>query len=319
MAVAGCLAVLAVSGCKPSVAVADARDRATPGFARAISLEQVGKFDEAIKQYEQELLDHPRLFSAHLLLALLLHDHRQDYVAAVYHYQQYLKLRPGGEKDQMIEGRVRLAEQLLAAQLLRRVGDIADTAQARMSAEITSLNTRVTTLEGEKGALVDEKGKVSQELQAAQAEVQRLRRLVDNLRLSDADSMPERAKSSVLSRLLSRGDPVSEAEPEKLPPLSSDAIAAAREEAARLAAGGGTGAEARPTAGGQAAISAAASGTGQRAPALKTYVVQPGDTLFGIAERYYGDGTQWTKVREANKSRIHADGQVRAGQVLLIP
>ena len=314
---AGCLAILAVSGCKPSVAVADARDRATPGFERAISFEQVGKFDEAIKQYEQELLDHPRLLSAHLHLALLLHDHRQDYVGAVYHYQQYLKLRPGGEKDPMIEGRVRLAEQLLAAQLLRRVGDSADPAQIQMSAEIKNLNTRVTTLEGEKGTLVDEKEKLTQEVQTAQGEVQRLRRLVDNLRLSDADTTSTRTKPSVLSRLLSRGNHVPEVEPKKLPPLSSDAIAAAREEAARMAAGDG--AAGPSAAAGKTVTPPVANSGGQRTPALKTYVVQPGDTLFGIAERHYGDGTQWPKVREANKSRIHADGQVRAGQVLLIP
>jgi len=56
-----------------------------------------------------------------------------------------------------------------------------------------------------------------------------------------------------------------------------------------------------------------------RTPAFRTYVVQPGDTLFRIAERHYGDNSKWTMVRDANKSRISSDGRVRVGQILLIP
>jgi nucleoid-associated protein YgaU len=57
----------------------------------------------------------------------------------------------------------------------------------------------------------------------------------------------------------------------------------------------------------------------KRTPAFRTYVVQPGDTLFRIAERHYGDSSKWTMVRDANKSRISSDGRVRVGQILLIP
>ncbi len=309
LAAAVCAAALALAGCRPSVAAADARDRATPAFERAVALEQVGKLDEAIAQYDQMLLDHPRQFSVHLHLALLLHDHRQDYIGAVYHYKRYLALRPGGEKDEMIEKRIRLAEQLLAAQLLRQVGEVAGVAQSQMSAEITALNGRVAALEGEKAALTAEREKLARELQTAQGEAQRLRRLVESMRLEETEAAGARAKPSVLSRILTRreADPPP-AQAEKLPPLGSDAIAAARREAERLAAGDAPAAE-----------PSGAEGAAPRAPALRTYVVQPGDTLFGIAERHYGDGAQWTKVRDANQKRIGADGQVRAGQILEIP
>ncbi len=345
------LSVLLLAGCSPSVGDADARDRATPAFDRAIKQEQVGQLDEAITQYEAVLLDHPRLVSAHLHLALLLHDHRQDYVGAVYHYQQYLKLRPGGEKDEMIEGRIRLAEQLLAAQLLRRVGDVAGIAQTRLTAEIDSLNARCAALEGEKSALVEEKGKLVQALQASQAETQRLRRLVDNMQLSETTQPPpERPKTTTLSRLLPRKESETAAEPARssVPPLSRDAIIAAREEAAKMAGGtasGDTAAPVKPSAAGAVAVkpSAATSGSAptpagggvrtdagsshrtgttndlRRTPTLRTYVVQPGDTLYGIAERHYGDASHWVKVRDANKTRLGPDNRVRAGQILLIP
>ena len=51
----------------------------------------------------------------------------------------------------------------------------------------------------------------------------------------------------------------------------------------------------------------------------KTYVVQPGDSLFRVAERFYGDATQWKKIREANRARIDPDGRIRAGQIIVVP
>ena len=55
------------------------------------------------------------------------------------------------------------------------------------------------------------------------------------------------------------------------------------------------------------------------ASAARTYVVQPGDSLFRIAERVYGDSMQWKKVRDANTERIDPEGRLHVGQVLLIP
>jgi len=62
---------------------------------------------------------------------------------------------------------------------------------------------------------------------------------------------------------------------------------------------------------------------GKRPPSApaepRTHVVQPGETLYGIAEKYYSDSTQWKKIRDANKTRIDPIGNVRAGQILVIP
>ena len=54
------------------------------------------------------------------------------------------------------------------------------------------------------------------------------------------------------------------------------------------------------------------------------YSVQSGDTLWEIAEAVYGDGTMWTKIRDANSGSIDylPNGQqalIYAGQTLTIP
>jgi nucleoid-associated protein YgaU len=51
----------------------------------------------------------------------------------------------------------------------------------------------------------------------------------------------------------------------------------------------------------------------------RTYVVQPGDSLFRVAEKFYGDSMHWKKIRDANPSRIDPDGRIRAGQIIVVP
>lgn len=55
-------------------------------------------------------------------------------------------------------------------------------------------------------------------------------------------------------------------------------------------------------------------------PAGTTYTVEPGDNLWGIAQLFYGDGTRWTEIYEANAGIIGADpGLIHPGQVFVIP
>lgn len=46
-------------------------------------------------------------------------------------------------------------------------------------------------------------------------------------------------------------------------------------------------------------------------PKGNTYTVKSGDTLWGIAERYYKDGLKHTKIYEANKSIIESTAKQR--------
>ena len=50
-----------------------------------------------------------------------------------------------------------------------------------------------------------------------------------------------------------------------------------------------------------------------------THVVQPGDTLWAIAKKYYGNGNQYTKIYNANKDKIKNPNLIYPGQKLVIP
>ncbi len=54
-------------------------------------------------------------------------------------------------------------------------------------------------------------------------------------------------------------------------------------------------------------------------PYQQKYVVQKGDTLWKIADEYYGDGRLYTKIFEANRDVLKDPDKIKPGQELRIP
>lgn len=55
------------------------------------------------------------------------------------------------------------------------------------------------------------------------------------------------------------------------------------------------------------------------APQTKTYTVKKGDTLWGIAKKYYGNGAKYPTIYNANKGKIKNPILIYVGQVFTIP
>ena len=51
----------------------------------------------------------------------------------------------------------------------------------------------------------------------------------------------------------------------------------------------------------------------------RTYTVLSGDTLWKIAERMYGNGSQYMKIYEANTDLLESPDRIFPGQELKIP
>ncbi len=51
----------------------------------------------------------------------------------------------------------------------------------------------------------------------------------------------------------------------------------------------------------------------------RTYTVQPGDTLWKIAQEMYGNGSKYMKIFEANKPMLENPDKIFPGQELVIP
>jgi len=72
--------------------------------------------------------------------------------------------------------------------------------------------------------------------------------------------------------------------------------------------------------GGSSTAAPPASQPPTAASAARTYTVRPGDSLWKIAKRHYGDGNRWNRLYEANRETIGANPDlIHPGQVLVIP
>ena len=53
--------------------------------------------------------------------------------------------------------------------------------------------------------------------------------------------------------------------------------------------------------------------------ATQWHEVKKGDTLWKVAETYYGDGSLYTKIFEANRDTLKDPNLIKVGQKLRIP
>lgn len=70
---------------------------------------------------------------------------------------------------------------------------------------------------------------------------------------------------------------------------------------------------------GKTAVSVQQTRSATTAPQAKTYTVKKGDTLWGIAKKYYGDGAKYTRIYDANRDKIKNPNLIYVGQVFTIP
>src|SRR6516165_10299646 len=68
-----------------------------------------------------------------------------------------------------------------------------------------------------------------------------------------------------------------------------------------------------------AAAAAAVAAGGTAAKALRTYRVQPGDSLSKISQQFYGSANQYLKIFEANRDKLNDPDKISTGIELVIP
>jgi nucleoid-associated protein YgaU len=58
---------------------------------------------------------------------------------------------------------------------------------------------------------------------------------------------------------------------------------------------------------------------GVSAPQMEKYIVQKGDTLQKISQKFYGTTKRWNKIFEANKDTLKGPNKIYPGQVIDVP
>jgi tetratricopeptide (TPR) repeat protein len=133
------LAVLVLSGCLPS-AQSQSDEEKEAHFQTGKSRVNAMDYPGAIESFEKALEVNPQSAQAHFELGCLYDQKEPDAARAIYHYEEYLKLRPHAENGQIVETRMLACKQELARTV--SLGPVTQTMQREFE-QLTEENKRL--------------------------------------------------------------------------------------------------------------------------------------------------------------------------------
>lgn len=102
-----------LSGCLPSVQ-GEYEDEKEAHYLAGKSCLSSMDYQGAVEAFEKAVEVNPRSASAHFQLGCLYEEKQPEPAAAIYHYEQFLKLRPSADKAEFVKQRISNCKQDLA-------------------------------------------------------------------------------------------------------------------------------------------------------------------------------------------------------------
>lgn len=306
------LLLTALSACDPRSAGKDFKaERANRAYQKAMQELSAGRLQVAADAFKAVIKADPGNTSAHFQLACLLQDQQHDYLGAIGEYRVFLLLASASEKTAIAKERIARCEQLHRE---RTIKDDATKVAGTLRTENEQLSQSLGEAKARFDRLKTELTSLQTKLAAEQQENARLRTLIEGHAVDHEAPKLE---------LVSTRELLEEEEEPLAPAALSEAMRLAAEAEAEDVAAGSRSAllgDSSP-----AASTNLTGKTGAKSPEVKMpsrpseYVVQNGDTLYKIANQFYGRTAAWKAIRDANKAIISTDGRVRAGQKIRLP
>ena len=259
---------------------------------------RAGRMEAALSGFEKAAKNDPANASARFQLACLQQDLKKDYLSAYCGYREYLLQHPESDRSKLAKDRMAICEKEMTRTLATKHGfNSAEESEKRLAnalAEIKTLKDRVAAAEKNLGS--------SQErVRALSAERERLLGAIKGMDEVKPDAAtPQLTVKESEKRLLEEDDGDEASTGSSLIPVRKSEDVAAQ--------------EAPPP-----AEKAEKKGEDRGPARPKTYVVQEGDTLYGVAKRFYGSIRVWKAIREANKALISSDNRLKAGDTIVLP
>jgi len=286
------------------------KERADSLYKSAMEDYRSGRTDAAIEGFRKAVGRDPANASARFQLACLLQDAKADYIGAFCGYREFLLQHPESDKAKLAKERLEKCELELAKFLAEKHG-LADKAvfakeNAALKADLRAAEMRMAT--AEKAADV-----LRTRVSALGAERDRL------LVIVKGGIGGEEATVAKPPSIKEAKDLLDEEEDADRIKMSSDVAALKMEAEEELSSGSDILPARKATTNvvktvGQTKVPAVAA---RQIP--ETYVVQEGDTLYGISKRFYGRLSAWKRIRDMNKALIPMDNRLNAGTTLRLP
>lgn len=302
------MALMILTACDYAVRNDIRNERDDRVYRAAMDDYRAGRMDAAVAGLEKAIRNDPANASARFQLACLQQDLKKDYVSACCGYREFLLQQPECDRAKLARERLAVCEKEAARLLSSKYGLNASDAQVReldaVRAELKAAKDRISEMEKE---LVGSKDRV----RTLSADRDRLRAAIRG----EIDTEETRPETIVKEKDLLEEEEEGE----------SDAVLDALKEKARAEDGDETsaGSTLLPSRQGKDERKTVAKKEKMAPKAApdrpKTYVVEDGDTLYGVAKRFYGSIQAWKNIREANKALISSDNRLRAGDTIVLP
>ena len=271
---------------------AERDDRA---YRAAMDDYRAGRMDAAIAGLEKAVRNDPSNASARFQLACLHQDVKRDFLSAYCGYREFLLQQPESDRAKLARERLAVCEKEAARALSSKYGLNASDGLLKeldvVRAELKTAKSRVAAAEKN---LADSQERV-RTLSADKD------RLLAAVRGEDAEA--EETSDGDMKAILKEKDLLEEDREDETSTGSSlipvrKPVEAVKQEPQKPA-------DVVPE---------------KKAPDRpKTYTVEDGDTLYGIAKKFYGNIQAWKAIREANKAVISSDNRLKAGDVITLP
>lgn len=294
-----------VSGCDRGDSQALSSEADEPYYRQGQQLVKQGRNQEALAAYLKVIAKRGESApESHLEAGLLYLDQIKDPLAAIYHFRKYLELQPNARQAVYVKGRIDVAKREFAR----------------------TLPAQPLENQSERLALIEQVDRLGRENEELRAEIAALHGGVPNpLSRSRATLGDEPAAAS------SGGDArLRPFVPAFTPTLPATTPAAEEESPLTLAPEGPTPEPSEPVVR-AAPPSSSPSSTAvapMRSPPTKPtppggggrrHTVVKGDTLFSLAQKYYGNRSRWRDIYAANRDQLPSENALRLGMELRIP
>ncbi|MDB6167986.1 MAG: Peptidoglycan-binding LysM [Verrucomicrobia bacterium] len=283
------LAALALlAGCDRGETLTFSSETEEPYYREGQQLSKQGRNQEALNAYLKVIAKRDDTApESHLEAGLILQRHMKDPIAATYHFRRYLELQPNARQAVYVRGLIENARREFARTL-----------------PATPLESQAERLETQDqiDRLLRENDQLKAELKALQAGVP-APAVVSRGPLTSAGGPVITVPAAPVEQAAAPADD----SPVTYAPVESPPDEAPRVQRVPLPAG----TRMAPTKPSSAAALAASAG--------RRHTVAKGDTLFSLAQKYYGNRSRWRDIYEANRDVLPSENSLRLGMQIKIP
>lgn len=175
--------------------------RDCPAMSQAVDAERRGDVNTAISLYSEVAAMYPSEPAPCLKLALLLHDHKHDYLGAIYNYRRFISnAKTFNDKQELstISNRIEKAKQSVAQELLQSIASSSASPDVKAFQDFNKQNSEIEKLKKLNKELTESDNAKQKKIDSLEATIKHLELAIDKMKRFGVDGSKNVSKPGVL-------------------------------------------------------------------------------------------------------------------------